>query len=248
MNDTKENIIKLKYKFMKIYDRGWIKCDNPKTNPGNFFEELLDIKSGNFEIPDFENIEIKTRKTFSKAYLKLFNATPDGNNLFEIKRIQEKYGYPHYQMKNARVFNCSIYSNESHRVGNYYFKLKIDRDKEKLFLNIFLKNGELIDENTNWSFDLLKEKLYRKLKVLAVVDVFEKKGQGHSYYKYNNINFYQLKDFDTFIDLIDLGIIRVTFCINVFKSGKRIGQTHDHGTSFQITEKNLIKLYDKLNF
>lgn len=248
MYNTNKNIQTLKNKFMKVYNRGWIRCDNPKTNPGNFFEELLDIKSGSFEIPDFKNIEIKTRKAFSKSYLKLFNATPDGNNLFEIKRIQKKYGYPHYQLKSARVFNCSIYTNKSTRIGNYYFKLKVDQNKEKLFLNVFLKDGNLNDENTNWSFDLLKEKLYRKLKVLAVVDVLEKKGQGYNYYKYNNIKFYQLKDFDTFIDLIDKGIIRVTFCINVFKSGKRVGQTHDHGTSFQITEKNLISLYDKIYF
>ena len=95
MYNTNKNIQTLKNKFMKVYNRGWIRCDNPKTNPGDFFEELLDIKSGSFEIPDFKNIEIKTRKAFSKSYLKLFNATPDGNNLFEIKRIQKKYGYPH---------------------------------------------------------------------------------------------------------------------------------------------------------
>ena len=55
---------------------------------------------------------------------------------------------------------------------------------------------------------------------------------------------YKLKDFETFIDLIENGIIRISLKIGVFRTGKKIGQIHDHGTSFCIEEDNLDKLYD----
>ena len=58
---------------------------------------------------------------------------------------------------------------------------------------------------------------------------------------------YKLKDFDTFIDLLNKGIIRVSIKIGVFRDEKRFGKIHDHGTSFGIQEQNLNKLYDLIN-
>ena len=55
---------------------------------------------------------------------------------------------------------------------------------------------------------------------------------------------YKLKDFETFINLIEKGIIRISLKIGVFRTGKRVGKIHDHGTSFCIEENNLDKLYD----
>ena len=52
--------------------------------------------------------------------------------------------------------------------------------------------------------------------------------------------------FTLFLKLIDDGKISITFRIGVFKSGKRKGQIHDHGTEFGIDEINLQLLFDEI--
>ena len=96
-----------------------------------------------------------------------------------------------------------------------------------------------------WTFDLLKEKLYRKLKNMAFVSAMRKIENDKEYFKYYKLEIYKLKSFDTFINLLKAGIIRVTFKIGVFRSGDKKGKIHDHGTGFDIEEKNLYKLYDQ---
>lgn len=164
--------------------------------------------------------------------------------MFEIKRLKEKYGYPDSILKNMKVLNVSVYANNYLKIGmNYLFKLMVDRENKKLYLNVFDKNGKLIDNETFWSFELLEEKLIRKLQLLAVIDVLTQKNNNIEYYKYIEINFYKLKDFESFIYLIEKGYIRIIFKVSVFRTGKRLGQTHDHGTGFEIKEEDLKKLY-----
>ena len=67
---------------------------------------------------------------------------------------------------------------------------------------------------------------------------------SQGYYYYHDIAFYKLKDFDTFISLVDKGIVEITFKIGTHKSGSRIGKVYDHGTDFSIKVKDLELLYD----
>lgn len=94
---------------------------------------------------------------------------------------------------------------------------------------------------------MLKEKLYRKLKLLCYVEVDKKLSNRDLYVKYKNYIYYKLKDFDTFINLLNNGIIKVSFCIGVFKNGNRCGQIHDHGTKFNINKDKLNLLFDKID-
>lgn len=238
------NIVKLKGEFVKISNMGWIKSDrNSPSGIGCTFERLLKVKSENFEISDYEGIEIKTRKAFSNSYIKLFNATPDGKHMFQVKRLNEKYGYPDSIIRTVKVFNISICANKSNQVGQYMFKLYVNRNEKKIYLNVYNKTSKLVDEETFWSFELLKEKLLRKLQLLAVVEALYKRNHNDDYYHYNCISFYKLKDFKTFIDLIEKGFIRVTFKVGVFRSGKRYKEMHDRGTGFEIREEDLKELY-----
>jgi len=47
--------------------------------------------------------------------------------------------------------------------------LEVDRKKEQIRLNIYDIKKNLIDNSTYWDFDIIKEKLYRKLQVLAII-------------------------------------------------------------------------------
>lgn len=59
---------------------------------------------------------------------------------------------------------------------------------------------------------------------------------------------FELRDTQTFFNLIEQGKIRITFHIGVFYSGKRYGQIHDHGTSFEIKEQDLDLLFNKIPY
>lgn len=243
-----ENIIELKERFNKVSKMDWIKQGEKNyVNHGCILEKLLGVNASYFEIPDFEGIEIKAKKLFSKSCIKLFNATPDGEGLFEIKRLRDTYGYPDAKKSGMKVLNISVNTNNFLPIGtNYLFRLEVNKDDKKIFLNIYERSNGLIDNQTSWSFEMLEEKLLRKLQILALVDVLHKKSNGTEYYKYTNISFYKLKSFDSFIKLIENGKIIITFKISVFRNGKRIGQTHDHGTSFEIKEEYLKDLYDPI--
>lgn len=243
------DINQLKEKFYNVKNLEWVESHSNDTGGiGKTFEKLIGLSNNEFEIPDFNQIEIKTKNKYSKSYTTLFSCTPTGPHYHEVERIKDLYGYPDSKLKQFKVLNTSIYANEKQKVGlNYFFELKIDKNKEKLFLLIYNKQGTLIENSVYWDFDIIKEKLYRKLRFLAYVKAFKKNIDGITYFKYYEMKIYKLKNFEEFLNLLDKGIIRISIKIGIFREGKRKGQIHDHGTSFCIQEENLNKLYNLIN-
>lgn len=247
--DIDRSIESLIKEFKKIHEMGWIEKKTSHFGEiGNNLELLLGKVNNDFQVPDFDGIELKTKKENAfNDYITLFNCTPYGNDFFEIKRLQEKYGYPDSTMKKYKILNTEVFSNYKKKIGNkYYFELKVDRKSRKIILLIFDDNKILIDKSTYWPFELLQQKLFCKLKYLAVVKVVQKYMNRKQYYNYNSLCVLRLKDFETFLDIIERGKIKILFKIGVFKSGKRIGQTHDRGTAFQININDINLIYDKI--
>ena len=240
------NIENLKRNFEKIKKEGWIKSIRKDFGGiGATFEKLLNIEENSLEIPDYGNIEIKTKRAYSRSYTNLFNCTPTGPHYHEVERLKDTFGYPDKVLKEYKILNTSVYATETTKVGlNYYFRLKIDKRKEKIYLLIFDNKGILIEDIVYWDFDTLKEKLFRKLKILALVEALVKRRNKEEYFKYYDMKIYKLKDFDTFVSLLETGIIRINFKLSIFKIGNKFGQIHDHGTSFNIKAQDLNKLYD----
>lgn len=244
MNIEFEN---LKKKFAEIKNMNWVESVRKgSTGSGRTFEKLLGIEENNLEIPDYNDIEIKVKRSHSNSFTTLFNCTPEGPHYCEIERIKEKYGYPDKVLKEAKILHNSVYCNQKVKINDsYYFQLHVSEIEEKLYLKVIDRFGNVIEDTMYWTFDLLKEKLYRKLKNMAFVSAMRKIENGKEYFKYYKLEIYKLKSFDTFINLLKAGIIRVTFKIGVFRSGDKKGKIHDHGTGFDIEEKNLYKLYDQ---
>jgi len=240
-------IVDLKKIFNKIKKMDWIKSSRQGTDAiGRTFENLLGQEENSLEIPDFRGIEIKTKRSYTKSYISLFNMTPSGKYYHEIERLQSVYGYYDKNLKDYKVLNNSVYCGRRTFIGTQYeFMLKVNWNEKKIYLYIFDIHGYLIEKDVYWDFDILKEKVYRKLSILAFIKAHRKFINRIEYFKYYDMNLYVLKDFETFISLVENGIIRINFKIGVFKSGRRKGQIHDHGTSFEIKECDLIKLYNK---
>ena len=245
-----KDILELKNNFEEIKSMGWIMSKRKgSTGIGYTFESLLNMKENSLEIPDYKSIEIKTQRTKSKSYVCLFNAAPDGDNSCEIERLRNNYGYPDKILKNCKIINCDVFGNKLKNLGSKYkTKLLVDWKNKKLRLIILDNCLQIVDNNISWSFELLEEKLFRKLNYLAFIKADSKFIYGVEYFRYCELNIYKLKSFNKFIKLIEKGIIKITFKICVVHHGEKRGKTDNHGTGFSISRENLSKLYDCIEF
>lgn len=243
MNDFYE----LKNKTAAIKKLGWIKCNNNYTNAaGLTFERLLGKEIENFPIPDYNSIEIKTKCKSSKSKITLFSATPD-SFLFENKRLVKLYGYPDKQLPQYNVLNNSVSSKTLTYIGNNHnLGLEVDWNNRKVVLNVYRGQFQIIDNLTSWSFELIEEKINLKIRKLCYVTADKLIYKNNTYVKYIDDFYYKMKENKVFFELIEDGVIWITFKLGVFKSGKKLGMLHDHGTSFEIYEKDIEKLYNKL--
>ena len=234
--------------FLRIKSLGWIKCKYKGDGAiGRQFEELIGNNDNSFEIPDFNGIEIKTKYSNIEKFMTLFSYAPEGENFFESKRIKDEYGYPDKDFPNFKVLNGSIYFNLCSKFNeNYIFFPKFDKNKKKIVLNIYDNNLTLIENSVYWSIKTIEEKMLRKIKYLAIISADRKYENGMVYCRYTKISFYIFKGIDFFINQFIKHNIRITFKLNIYKSGNNIGKIHDHGTSFDVRCSNITQLYDEI--
>lgn len=243
-----EELMLLKEEFKRIKDMGYVKgTRGGTTGIGKTFEDLLGKKEDTLDKPDFHGIEIKTKRTYSRAYTTLFNAEPKGKKEDEAKRLKDKYGYPDSVLKQFKVLNVSVQANCNTSVGGrFLFKLDVDKEAEKIYLLIHDKNLIFKERRVYWDFSTLRARLERKLPYLALIKAWTTNRDGVEYYKYYDINFYKLKTFEDFLKLIEDGTIRITFHLGIYRIGERKGKIRDHGTCFEIQELDMDKLFEKI--
>lgn len=242
MNEFKE----LFNLFKRIKSCGWIeeKRRGP-TGIGYTFECLLNKEADEFPLPDYDGIEIKTMNSHSKwKKLHLFTLVPDGDYLFPIKRVLEQLGYETnnnpWKKVCYRSFSGKEYVSMTYgRKG----KLFVNWNEEKVMLKIFDYQGKDTDIGISWSFELLRERINLKLKKLAIIRASSRIINNKGYFFYNKINFYKLKDFETFLKLIEEGFIFVTFKVISVN-----GRIKDSGTAFSINIDDVGLLYDEILF
>jgi len=115
---------------------------------------------------------------------------------------------------------------------------------------IYLKALNIITKTSSiecfWNFDTIEEKIQKKIQYLALIIAEKKEIANQAYFKYKKINFYKSKDLATFLKLLENGNIAICFKIGIYKTGKKKGQTYDHGTGFELLKDKLSNLYDEL--
>ena len=241
-----ENVRKLRIEFERIKAKGYIKgIYNNYSAIGRTFENELNLPENAFSVPDYYGIEIKTRRAYSKSYITLFTAVPDGENLFELERLKEAYGYPCKKDRNYKVLYIEAFGNKTNFAGiKYQYKIDVSRSEKRIYLTIFNKFNDLIERKIYWSFDYLKEKLTTKLQYLAIINAWTNKIENWNYFKYYKLDIYKLKDYETFINLIENGSIKLTIKLDIYLNEKYYGKTYDHGCGFTIEEHSLPKLFN----
>lgn len=230
-----------------IKNKIWYHINNSNTNSaGLLLENLLGIEKNEFPIPDYKDTEIKTKFDDTMFDMTLFHAAPD-SYFFEIKRIYGTYGYTTLNNPN-KVFLSSFCCTKITQIGkDIGAKLIIDWGNQKVILKFYNFKTNTIDDKASWSFKMLKERFDLKLKKLCLVYVKRKYENEIMYCKFYKCKFYKYKGFEHFLKALQYGHICIKFCINVFKDGPKIGQMHDHGTSFDISLTNLTDIFTKVD-
>lgn len=243
-----EEINILKEKFFAIKSMGWVKSRRKgPTGIGFTFESLLDKNEDALTLPDFNGIEVKTHRKNSKSYITLFNYNPVGDSSYELKRIFKNYGYCSTKYDNLKVLHANIYCNYINDVGlNYKFSLNVDESKGIVYLIVFDRLGNFLEKKSYWRFDVLKNKLYSKMQYLAYVEASSKYINGCEFFRYEKICFYKLRSFKTFLYLLKIAKIKVSFLVSGSDTNDS-GIINSHGTSFSIKSDNLDLLYEPID-
>jgi len=241
-----EQILLLQKKFIKIKEMGYIKSvRNGSTGIGMTFEKLIGKQIDNASNPDFFDIEIKTKRKYSVSNINLININPKGPTNQEINRLKNTYGYNDKKDPNLKKLNAIINGKKIEKCGaGFLFKLKVDRKQKKIFICILDNDLNLIEKRLYWDFEIIKERIYKKINILALVYALTNKKNGVEYFKYYKMNIYILKDFNNFIRLIENGKIKVALKLGNYYTKERYGMTNSHGISFIIDDKDILELFD----
>lgn len=231
--------------FFKILkSKNWIKYTRNQDDSdgllGNIFEDFLGLTENNLRMPDYKNIELKTKNINSQSFVSLFSVRPNScKNIPTI--LREKYGSPEEE-GSPNILNTRVLFEKwnTHRNG-YSFKLsKLDN---KLFINIkSISSEELLDNfQYYWNIDDIEKIFNSKIKNSAYIT--GEINKETKMVKFEKINIFKNADFKKFIELLKNNDICVEFRIGVYKSGIKKGKTHDHGTAFRIKKSNFSELY-----
>ena len=220
------------------------------TGIGYTFETLVGKKEDQEITPDFKDVEIKCKLGYSKTDINLFTSTPKLNNKLENilvdKYIFEKYSYHSNNDYNAyRIFCRKFYTKSNYELYNISFNLRVDYLEKKILIKSF-KNGIFLENVCYWDFDELYKRLTTKLTKLALITGYPFYKDGITYYKYYTIKFYYLKNFETFLKLIENNKIYVSVYLreDVNKLGDY--KIKNSGFTFRISKNDIEKLFNRV--
>ena len=212
------------------------------TGIGKTFEDLLGKEEDNFQLPDFENIELKAHLD-NNSLITLFTKSPNlprGINTI----IRNKYGYDE-DNSGIKVLHSTVPSGKKtfNSKSQHYFTIRNNKENESVDLIVFDKNGKEIksDVDAKWSYDVINKSLKSKIPDrLAIILTDKKIIDKQVYYNYKSILITKVT-LAALLKALDAGHVYVDLRLGAYKSGNKIGKTHDHGTGFRISLDNLLE-------
>lgn len=234
--------------FAKISRKRWIKGINNTTNGvGLTFENQIGKQADSMFFPDYKGIEIKCTQRFSRYPITLFSTSFDGPSFYEMNRLLQKYGKQDKTYNNKKTLIKNLKYNQKVLVNDkYYFKLKVDKKSEKIYLEIYDINNNLLENESYIDFKTIKVKLETKLSTLALIYASKKTENGNNYFRYYKIDVFELISFDTFIELIEQNKIITTIMGRISRSGTEEGRQRNKNIVFQIPKENIELLFNKI--
>ena len=236
-----------KKEFKNLKEMGFIDSRRfHDTGIGKTAEDLLGILENNEGTADYKGlIELKSARELSEAMLTLFTKSPDPKGVNTI--VRKTFGYFDAEFKDMKIlhvtFTADKFSNS--KKGKFGFKLDINNNNRKIFVKIKnIKNGN-IDSSVSafYPFDNLKSIIEHKCKYIIFISAERKKQDGKELFKFNKAILLSGLTFNKFLNFLESGIIKYDFRLGVYRTGKKIGKTHDHGSGFRINKNDLDKVF-----
>lgn len=245
MNTNENNILT---EFKKIANKGWIKSVSNSTGSiGITFEKELGNKENSSFLPDYQGIEIKCSSMYARYPITLFTSALDGPSNAELIRITEKYGYNDNIYKDKKILYLFLNCKTKYKAkSKYYFQLELNHKEEKLYLLVYDINNNLIEKISYINFSTIYKHLNIKLKKLALIYGKQTNKNNEKYFKYYKINIYHLKDFKTFLNLIENNTICISLISRINKSKSNGGKYKNKNLIFAIKRENIELLFDKI--
>lgn len=210
----------------------------------NTQKQLINKKINRIQKTNYKEIELLPKLCYEDKSLVLFGLTPKKDNGDNVaKYLLETYGYPNKNLR-YKSFKIDTYVNKNNIIGNkYIIKLKLDYKNNILKLLILDIDLNIIDNSIYWNIDNIKNKVQSKLSHISCIIGEKYIENNKTFYKYSNSKIYKLKNFNTFLELLEQNTIFITFNIYYFRTGKRIGKTHNEGITFKILTNDIPKLF-----
>lgn len=197
--------------------------------------------------PNYQGIEIKCTTRFSRYPISLFSKSFDDPSFFEMNRLINTYGTEDNIYKGRKILMANLKVNEKISINNnYYFELKIDKKKGKIYINIYDNNNKLIENEPYISFNSLKEHLEVKLTNLAIVYASKKEIDDKINYRYYKMCIYKLISYDKFIELLENSIIKTSIIRRISLSGNEEGRQRNKNLLLQIQKENILDLFNTI--
>lgn len=234
--------------FKIISKKGWIKNENKSWGAvGLTFEKQLNKKADSLFLPDYLGTEIKCTTLNSKYPLFLFTVAFDGPTFPEINRLIENFGYPDKDFPDKKILFETINSEtEKSTKHKYNFKLEINHEEEKIYLCVYDIYNNLIEKKSFVYFDSIKDHFTIKLNKLALIYAANKTINKEKYFHYYKMEIFKLKNFDTFIKLLEEKIIEVDLIARISKSGSDNGRYRNKNLVFKIKKDNIWRLFNRI--
>ena len=247
MKSSKQRLIEV---FEDIKNRGWVQSHRSNnTGIGKTFEDLAGVEENNSEGPDFEEFEIKAHREEANSPITLFTLAPtfpkQANGY-----LKDKYGEPYPDNPDLKKFHTSMFADHKNNyVGKFAFKLINDQDAKILKIGVYdLTTGELIDDSVFYTYEKLKEKLFKKLTSLFIVSAERRFNNGVEEFKFTNAIIYTNPSFERFLNILDDGRVQYDIRIGSYQSGDKYGMPHDHGSGFRVREDYITSLYNDVEY
>lgn len=244
-----KNHDKIVDEFRRIKALGFVPSNRPRNldgGIGNTFEDYLGVSENNLKDPDFEGFEVKSKRELNSSYTTLFSKSPSyppkANNI-----LKNRFGelrdpnFPELKKLYASVFG----SRESLIYEKYKMRMRVNRETQRLILEVQeVANGQVFND-VYWAFDDLR-KACLKLCDLFVVNAEIKTIEKLHHYHYKSSNVYFNFSFEEFLNGIEDGRIMFDLRMGVHKNPEKsnYGTTHDHGSGFRIQADHLTEFYE----
>lgn len=245
LNKMDENTIKISNAFHSIQNKRFKAERKGSTAIGKTLEDALMIKENNFDAPDLHNFEVKSHHRESDSFSTMFTKSATLPRAVNTT-LRKKYGNPDSVHQDVKVLHISIFAHKwtPNKLKEYEFRLRLNNKEQQLELitrDLFTKEYEV---SAIWTYEALKKTMFKKMKNLAYIDALKIIDKNHDeYFEYLSMELYYELDFNNFLILLESGDICFDLRMGAYKTGKRKGKSHDHGSGFRIKAKNINKLY-----